>query len=111
MEGRVLGYTPSTGEGVIKGKDGKRYQFRVKRSVNDRYSYISYFETTGEWEEISIPLADMYPSFRGRKLDMANYSGDELSEISFLVSNKKAESFCLLTDWMKMTTIDENSND
>ena len=61
----VEGYTTC----VIRLKgDGKRYQFRLKSEVYDRHSYISYFETTGEWQSIEIPLAEMYPTFRGRRL-------------------------------------------
>ena len=40
----------------------------------------------------------MYPSFRGRKLDMNNFSDDYFEQITFLVGNKKNESFRLLID-------------
>ncbi len=81
----------------VKG-DEKSYQFRVKESSTDRHSYIYTFETSGEWEVIEIALSDMYPSFRGRKLDMDNYKGETLGELAFLISNKKAESFNLEID-------------
>lgn len=85
----------------IKG-DGKRYQFRVKTSTRDRYSYISYFTTTGDWQTIEIPLSKMYPAFRGRKLDLPNYPGETLNEIAFLIGNKKAESFALEIDYIQI---------
>ncbi|WKN44356.1 CIA30 family protein [Tunicatimonas pelagia] len=78
--------------------DGKKYQFRVKASAEDRYSYIATFSTSGEWEEIVIPLADMYPAFRGRKLDQPNFQQDYLEEIAFLIGNKKEETFKLMID-------------
>lgn len=81
----------------IKG-DGKSYQFRVKTNSNDRYSYIYTFETSEKWETIEIPLDEMYPSFRGRKLDMPNFPIEKLSEIIFLIANKKAEGFSLEID-------------
>ena len=81
----------------LKG-DGKRYQFRAKTNSGDYYSYIQYFETSGEWETIEIKLADMYPTFRGRKLDMPNYPGALMEEIAFLISNRKAEDFKLELD-------------
>ncbi|MEQ8219190.1 MAG: CIA30 family protein [Arenibacter sp.] len=81
----------------LKG-DGKKYQFRVKDDSNNYYSYISTFPTTGEWEEIKISLKDMYPSFRGRKLDMPNFSKDHIEEIVFLIRNKRSENFLLLID-------------
>ncbi|WP_321288179.1 CIA30 family protein [uncultured Sunxiuqinia sp.] len=78
----------------LKG-DGKRYQARIYANTNDRYSYIAYFETSGEWETIEVPLANMYPSFRGRKLDQPNFSATHIEEIALLIGNKKAESFQL----------------
>lgn len=83
----------------LKG-DGKRYQFRVKTSRYDRHSYIYYFETSGDWELIEIPLSEMYPTFRGRRLDMPNFPVVEMEEISFLIANKRAETFRLELDWV-----------
>ena len=84
---------------VIKLKgDGKNYQFRVKTNSGDYFSYIATFSTSGEWEEIEIPLKDMYPGYRGRKLDQPNFSSDYLEEIMFLIGNKKEENFKLLLD-------------
>ncbi|RAJ12234.1 CIA30 family protein [Arenibacter echinorum] len=81
----------------LKG-DGKKYQFRVKDDSSNYYSYIVTFPTSGEWEEVKISLKDMYPSFRGRKLDMPNFSKDEIEEIVFLIGNKRTENFTLLLD-------------
>ena len=81
----------------LKG-DGKDYQFRVKDNAGNYYSYITTFPTTGEWEEIKILLRDMYPSFRGRKLDQPNFSKDHIEEIVFLIGNKRTEHFKLLID-------------
>ena len=81
----------------VKG-DGKNYQLRIKDDSNTSYSYIFTFATSGEWEEIKIPLQDMYPSFRGRKLDLPNFSKDHIEELVFLIGNKKSEKFKLLID-------------
>ena len=78
--------------------DNKEYQFRVKTNRRDYYSYIIPFKTSDEWETIMIPVVDMYPSFRGRKLDINNFSDDYFEQITFLVGNKKNESFKLLID-------------
>ena len=97
---RVRGIEPGEGSMFrirLKG-DGKNYQFRVKNSLNEMQSYVYEFETTGDWQEISILYNEMYPSFRGRKLNMPNYSGENLSECVFLISNKKNESFFLELD-------------
>ncbi|WKV11148.1 CIA30 family protein [Marivirga harenae] len=85
----------------LKG-DGKKYQFRIKASQSDYYSYINEFPTSGEWQEISIPLHEMSPSFRGRKLDMPNFSGDSIEQLVFLIGNKKKESFRLIIDKIEL---------
>jgi len=85
----------------LKG-DGKRYQFRVKHDATSYYSYISYFETTGKWQIVEIPLEAMYPSFRGRKLNQPNFSHETIEEISFLMGNEKNETFKLLIDKIEL---------
>ena len=82
--------------------DGKQYQFRIKSNTRDYYSYISPFSTTGEWQEIEILLKDMYPSFRGRKLDQPNFSNDYIEEITFLIGNNNQEEFKLLIDKIEL---------
>ena len=81
----------------IKG-DGKDYQFRVKHKARDYQSYIATIPTTGEWETIEIPLIDLYPSWRGQKLDMPNFDGSSINEFTFLIANKRNETFELLID-------------
>ncbi|MDG1529530.1 MAG: CIA30 family protein [Polaribacter sp.] len=81
----------------VKG-DGKAYQFRVKNSKNDYHSYIYSFQTTKDWQTIEIPFAEMYPAFRGRKLNIENYQGEKMQEIAFLIGNKKNENFRLEID-------------
>jgi hypothetical protein len=86
----------------IKG-DGKDYQFRVKHYANDAHSYITTFQTSGDWETIEIPLKDLFPSFRGRTLDMPNFNHDSMEQIAFLIANKRAESFELLVDKVSLS--------
>lgn len=78
--------------------DKKRYQFRIKASQREAYSYVQNFETNGEWQRIVLDLADFYPTYRGRILDLPNYTPSTLSEIRFLIGNKTAESFHLDID-------------
>jgi len=81
----------------LKG-DGKKYQFRLKPSMFTQYSYVYNFQTNGDWQIIEINLTDFTPVFRGRKLDMPNFSGTELEEIGFLIGNKQQEKFELILD-------------
>lgn len=81
----------------VKG-DKNSFQFRVKESVATEYSYIAEFSTSGNWQTIEIPLKDMYPSYRGRRLNRPNFSHSHIEEITFLIGNGKAEKFQLLID-------------
>ncbi len=83
----------------LKG-DGKRYQLRVKSNHEDKHAYIQYFNTTGEWQEVQIDLERMYPTFRGRQLNMPNYPVIQLEEVAFLIGNKQSESFQLEIDYI-----------
>jgi len=85
----------------VKG-DGKKYQFRLKSNSRDYYSYISTFSTTGAWQEIEIILKDMYPSFRGRRLEKENFSEDYIEEVAFLIGNKNKEEFKLMIDKIEL---------
>lgn len=86
---------------TVKG-DSKNYQFRIKSNENERYSYISSFHTSGEWQEIEISLDQMYPVFRGQKLIKPNFSEDTIQEIAFLIGNKENESFHLVLDKIEL---------
>jgi len=86
----------------LKG-DGKNYQFRVRSQLNERQSYQYEFATTGAWQVVRLPFDQMIPTFRGMRLNMPNYPGEVLRECSFLISNKKDESFRLEIDriWLE----------
>tara|TARA_B110000858_G_C17705057_1_gene427819 strand:+ start:58 stop:591 length:534 start_codon:yes stop_codon:yes gene_type:complete len=81
----------------LKG-DGKSYQFRLKESDNQRHSYIYSFTTSGEVQEITIPLKNFVPSFRGYTLDIPNFNANKIEEIAFLIGNKVKENFRLEID-------------
>lgn len=81
----------------LKG-DGKYYQFRIRKNPNDYFAYVREFQSSTEWQNVEIPLNEMEPKFRGVHLDLPNFNGDVLSEIAFLISNKKNEQFRLTID-------------
>lgn len=86
----------------LKG-DGKTYQFRIKTNTSDYYSYVTSFKTSGDWETITIPFNAMYPAFRGKKINTANYPGEQMKLIAFLIGNKKVENFKLMIDSIVLT--------
>ena len=85
----------------LKG-DGKKYQIRIKENSRDYYSFVYNFRTSGEWEKIELDLNDLVPYFRGRRLNMDNYSGKYLEEVGFLIGNKRAERFRLEIDKIEL---------
>lgn len=82
--------------------DGKAYQLRIKAKTGDYYSFVAPFNTSKEWQEIEVTLKDMYPSFRGKKLNFSNFSNDAIEEVTFLIGNKKEETFRLLIDKIEL---------
>jgi NADH dehydrogenase [ubiquinone] 1 alpha subcomplex assembly factor 1 len=78
----------------VKG-DGKKYELRMKSNRSQQYWYIYSFQTTAKLEIIEIPLKDFYPSYRGTKLNLDNFSSNTIKEIAFLIGNKKNEEFKL----------------
>ena len=81
----------------LKG-DGSNYQFRVRHQRGSYYSYITKFETTGNWQTLEFQLKDLYPTFRGRRLDLPDFNHDTLTELAFLIGNKKAQKFSLVIE-------------
>jgi hypothetical protein len=87
----------------VKG-DGKRYQFRFRKNTSDYYAYIHYFDTSGEWEEIRLPLKNFKPHYRGRTLDRPDFDGNQLVSARFLIANKKPQDFSLKIDHIRIET-------
>ena len=79
----------------VKG-DSKRYQFRLKEKRGQMHSYVHFFETSGEWETVEIPFDSLQPAFRGRKMDLPDFSGNQIEEVGLLIGNKKEEDFKIL---------------
>ena len=83
----------------VKG-DGKAYEFRLKGKISQSESYVHQFITTGEWENIKLPISEFYPQFFGRKLKRPNFNFENIEQMSFLIANKQEEDFRLLIDWI-----------
>lgn len=78
----------------LKG-DGTIFQFYIKRAISERHSYVFNFETSGQWETITIPLHQMTPRFRGCNLDLPNFDQDSIQQLGVLKVSKKNTSFQL----------------
>ena len=86
----------------LKG-DGKTYQLRLDATPDARYSYACDFQTSGCWQAIEIPFADLFAIRHGDRLDLPNYPGQTLAQIQILIGNGIPESFRLEIDkiWLK----------
>lgn len=85
--------------------DGKKYSFRIRTDGQyDGVSYKNDFETkAGDWEEITLRLADFKPTWRGRTLtNIPPIEPTQIRQIGFLISNKQEGAFTLLIDWIKL---------
>jgi NADH dehydrogenase [ubiquinone] 1 alpha subcomplex assembly factor 1 len=83
----------------LKG-DGKNYEFRLKGEISQYESYVHQFATTGDWENIKLPINEFYPQFRGRKLTIPNFNFNNIEQLGFLIANKQEENFNLLIDYI-----------
>jgi len=75
--------------------DGKDYRFIVESDPNARHYYVTEFATTGEWQEVRIPLRSMSAVRRGNRLDLPDYPGATMSQVRCMIANARAESFRL----------------
>ena len=82
--------------------DNKFYQLRIRSSYQDRHSYVKRFYAADEWSDIEISLSSMEPQFRGRSLNMRNFSGNSLVELGLLIGNKVEERFALEIDHIRL---------
>ena len=84
----------------IKG-DGRTYQFRIHN--NKKFDGVSFkydFPTIANtWIDISIPVAEMTSTFRGRHMPLyKDPKALDIQQISFLLADKKSGTFELLIE-------------
>ncbi len=86
----------------LKG-DGKTYQLRVDATPGARHSYACDFQTSGNWQTVEIPFADLYAIRHGDRLDLPPFPGQTLAQIQLLAGNGTPGSFRLEIDkiWLK----------
>ena len=90
---------------ILRAKgDGKKYQLRIKQKAEDQHGYIYNFETSEEWKNYTIPLAEMKPYYRGHPLPIPNFDAEEFAEIALFLISEEAVSFNLLIDTLNLET-------
>jgi len=93
----------------LKG-DGKTYQFRIKHNRRYEYAYVHEFKTSGEWQDVEIPVDGMFPVYRGRRLNRPNFSYNSIEELTFLFGNGKPEAFRLFIDRIELLNDEMNES-
>jgi monofunctional biosynthetic peptidoglycan transglycosylase len=86
--------------------DGHLYKFtaRTDRTFDSPIYQASFRTKPGEWAELSLPIKDFVPTFRGRVL-----SGEppldpaRVTSVGFLVSDKQEGPFKLEVAWIRAT--------
>jgi hypothetical protein len=82
--------------------DGKRYLLLTEAAPGDRHYYQAEFQTGTDWQTLEIPFKDMIPHFRGDRLEKPNFPGKTMTQVRIMIGNKKAESFNLEIDEVRL---------
>ena len=84
--------------------DGRSYKFtaRTTRSFDSAIYQMVFKTKEGKWEELSLPLKEFVPTFRGRVLSgEPPLDPEQITSVGFLISDKQAGAFRLEVAWIK----------
>lgn len=75
--------------------DGRRYQFRLRTSDRfDGAAWVAEFDTSDEWQTITLPLSEFTAQFRGRRLsNMSDLDSSAIRQVGILLADKNPGSF------------------
>lgn len=77
--------------------DGRRYQLRLRQDrAWDGVAWRHEFDTTGEWQTLTLRLGEFEPVFRGRPVRGAGpVVADDVRQLGFMLADKQAGPFRL----------------
>ena len=87
----------------VKG-DGREYVLNLyTKSRRMAFSYRAPLPTVkNEWAEVAVPLEDFIPTAFGNRVQgIGPVEPDEITSISFMLSDKKAGPFKMQVEWVK----------
>jgi monofunctional biosynthetic peptidoglycan transglycosylase len=87
----------------IRG-DGRSYQLRLRASRRfDGVAYRAEFDTrSDEWLELTLPLSEFEPTFRGRKVPEAGpLDTSRIEQITLMIADKKPGPYRLEIEWVR----------
>lgn len=84
--------------------DGRQYSLNLyTQTRRTAFSYRAMFETTKDsWTEVRIPLYSFVATSFGQTVDGPPLDPVEVSAVGFLLGDKKAGSFELEVEWIKV---------
>ena len=96
---RSVEAVPSAADAVqieVRG-DGRRYQFRLRTDSNfDGVAWVSEFDTSPEWQTVTLDLSGFEPRFRGRRLGgQGGLDASLIRQAGFLLADKREGPFRL----------------
>jgi monofunctional biosynthetic peptidoglycan transglycosylase len=89
--------------------DGRSYQLRLRDSRRfDGVAYRAEFDTRAdEWIELSLPLNDFEPTFRGRRVPEAGpLDRRRIEQITLMIADKKPGPYRLEIEWVRARVAD-----
>lgn len=86
----------------VRGDD-QTYQLRLRTTeAFDGPSYSASFTApAGEWAEITLPLADFRPTFRGREVRAEPLLPESVKTLGLLIADGQEGEFALEIDWIR----------
>ncbi len=86
----------------VRGDD-QTYQLRLRTTeAFDGSSYAASFTApAGEWAEITLPIADFRPTFRGREVRAEPLLPESVKTLGLLIAGGQEGEFALEIDWIR----------
>ncbi|MEM6529429.1 MAG: CIA30 family protein [Chloroflexota bacterium] len=82
--------------------DGNRYGFNARSVGLVRLSYRGYFETTGDWQQITFAFADLQPITLGNVVpDAPPLDLTQVQMLGFIIADKQDGPFSLEIDTIR----------
>lgn len=96
---RAVDEAPTGSDAVqleVRG-DGRRYQFRLRTDPDfDGVAWVSEFDTTGDWQTVTLEFSGFEPRFRGRLLGRrGGLDAAKIRQAGFLLADKREGPFRL----------------
>jgi hypothetical protein len=89
--------------------DGREYMVTFDDNVSSRDRRVSHraalaFESTGDWQEVSVAFGDLFPAIFGRPIDDLPFDKNLATRMGIMISDGLDGPFRLEIDWIDLCT-------